>query len=135
MGNVDRFRNRFEMPVQTLLCRAVVVGRYDKCRIGSGGLCGSRHTDACGGAVCAGAGDNRYAMIGNFDGHAHQSFPLHSDQGRRFSRRATRDQPLGAFGYLPLDEIGECALVDPFSVNGVTSAVIDPLNIEVPLSR
>ena len=44
----------------------------------------------------------------------------------RFARGPDRDQPMDAFGDLPVNEAGEAGRVDFASLNGVIRAVRDP---------
>ena len=69
------------------------------------------------------------APLGGLDAQLDDLLVLLVAQRRAFARGADRHQAVGAFSDLPFDQTLECAVIDFAALEGVISAVNEPLNM------
>ena len=100
------------MRIEAVLRRLVVIGRDHEHRIGAGLLGVLGEIDRLLGRIGAGAGHDRDAAARLIDAPFHDFLVLVMGQRRAFARGADRDEPVGALGDLPIDQVAERFLVD-----------------------
>ena len=96
---------------QAGLGRLVVIRSDHQSRVGADILGVLHEAKRFDGVVRSGPGDHRNAAGGRFDDHADDVFMLQMAQRRTLARGADRNQPVRAFGDLPLHQILEGRIV------------------------
>ena len=100
------------MLVKAFLRRLIVIGSDDEDRVGAGAFGMLRKFDRLGGRVGTCAGHDRHPAAGLLDAPFDNFFVFVVGERRAFAGRADRNEPIGAFGNLPIDELAESFLVD-----------------------
>ncbi len=110
-GDSDGVVDRLEVLVEPFLGRLVVV-RGDDQHGGGTGLFGMlRQFDRLAGRVRPGARNHRHAAFGLLDAPLHHLPVLLVRERRALAGGAHRNQPIGALGDLPIDQVAERLLV------------------------
>ena len=110
--DADRVVDRLEVLIEPFLRRLVVIGRDDEHRVGAGPLGMLGEIDRFLGRIRAGAGHDRHPAARLIDAPFHHLLVLLVGQRRAFAGGADRNQPIGALGDLPIDQVAERFLID-----------------------
>ena len=131
--NADRVVDRLEVLVEALLVRLVVIGRHDQHGVGARLLGVAGKVDRLGRVVGAGAGDHRHPALRHLDADFDDALVLVVAQRRAFAGRADRHE---AVACPPRSASRRRRGRRPRRARrsriGVTSAVIEPLNMAFP---
>ncbi len=110
--DADRVVDRLEMGVHAVLGRLVVIGRDDQDRVGADPLGMLGEPDRLGGAVRAGAGDDRDPALDLVDRDLDDPLMFLMAQGRALARGPDRHDTVAAILDLPVDEFAKARFVD-----------------------
>ena len=106
-GNVDGFGDGLEVLVHAFLGRTVVVRHHLQDSIGARFFRIARQFDGLGRGVASGAGDDRNASLGMFDGQLDQFAVFFHADCCRFARRANDDDAVRTLGDMPVDQLAQ----------------------------
>jgi len=109
--NANRVVDRLVVLVKAFLCGFVVIGGYDKHRIGAGAFGVAGQFDRLGGRVGARARYDRDPAAGLVDTPFHNLVVFPVGQRWAFPGRTDRNQAAGALGDLPINQVAEALFV------------------------
>ena len=118
--------------IDAVLVRTVVIRRHVQRGVGAGLLGIARQLDRVGRIVRSAAGDDRHPAPGDLDRDLDHPAMLVGRERRRLAGRSARNQRIDALGDLPLDELANVSSATRPPENGVTSAGIEPKNMNLP---